>query len=197
MHKFVKGLIKNVSLLVFAIGMIGAFISYDDLKEQRAANKDAIKVEIEKAGSAAFLGKYVDIHGGEAEFLQTYEYGIGDMGEGEEMLASEFYYPIVLTQGGSPQFIVVADSPPALGGDNPPSRTGLLKTHSDMPDKVANAFAAQYPDTSFAVLDTQFTPAPIARKYINFIGFLLLISASFFGFRWSIQEAPKPEDEAQ
>ena len=197
MHKFVKGLIKNLSLIALAIGMIGGFISYDDLKEQRAANKDAIKVEIEKAGSGEFEGQYVDIHGGFADILQTYEYGIGDMGEGEEMLASMFYYPIVLTQGGSPQFIVVADSPPALGGDNPPSRTGILKSHSAMPDKVADAFAAQYPNTSFAVLDTQFTPAPIARKYANLIGFILLIIASFFVFRWSIREAPKPEDEAQ
>jgi hypothetical protein len=196
MHKFAKGLIKNVSLIALTIGMIGGFISYDDLKEQRAANKDAIKVEVENAGSSELVGKYVEIHGGVANFLETYEYGIGGPGEAEEMLTSEFYYPIVLTLGGLPQYIVVADSPPDLSAEDPSRRTGLLKAHSDLPEKVADAYAAQYPDTSFAVLDTQFTPAPIARKYINFVAFLLLIIASFFAFRWSIQEPSKPEDEA-
>lgn len=197
MHKFAKGLIKNLSLIALAIGMIGGFISYDALKEQRAANKDVIKVEIDKTNLDELVGKYLEIHGGVAEVLVTFEYGIGGPGDGEEMLASEFYYPIVLVEGGSPQFLVVADAPPSVSGDNPTSRTGILKTHRDMPDKVAEAFAAAYPDTSFLLLDTQYEPTPIARLYINFIGFLLLVVASFFAFRYAVREAPKPEEGAQ
>jgi len=196
MHKFAKGLIKNLSLLAFTIGMIGAFITYDALKEQRGANQDLIKVEIENAGSAELVGKYVEIHGGTANVLETYEYGIGDLGDGEGMLASLFYYPVILDEGGAPQFIVVSDTPPAIGTDAPPSRVGLLQTHRDIPDKILDVFAEQYPDTSLILLDTQYAPAPIAEKYINFIGFLLLIIASFLAFRWSIREAPKQEDAA-
>ena len=197
MHKFAKALIKNLSLVALTVGMIGGFISYDALKEQRGANKDVIKVEIENAGSVELVGKYVDIHGGFAEVLETYEYGIGDLGEGEEMLASEFYYPVVLIESGIPQYIVVATTPPALGTGDPLSRMGILKTHREIPVKIADMFAAQYPDTSFVLLDTQYTPTPIGEKYLNFIGFLLLIIASFFAFRYSIREAPKQEDGAQ
>lgn len=197
MHKFAKSLIKNLSLIVFAIGLIGAFISYDALKEQQGANEDLLKVEIENVGSAELIGKYVDIHGGIAEVRETYEYGIGDLGDGEGMLASLFYYPVVLFEGGVPQFIVVAETPPAVGLDDPPGRVGLLKTHRDIPDKIMNVFSGQYPDTSFILLDTQFAPTPIADKYINFIGFLLLISASILAFRYAIREAPKQEDAAE
>lgn len=197
MNKFAKGLIKNLSLIAFTVGMIGAFVTYDALKEQRGANEQLIEVEIENAGSAELVGKYVDIRGGVAEVREVYEYGIGDLGDGEEMLASFFYYPVVLVEGGAPQFIVVADTPPAVGADNPPSRTGILKTQRDIPDKVMDAFAAQYPDTSFALLDTQYTPTPIAEKYINFGGFLLLIVASFLAFRYAIKEAPEKDDAIQ
>ncbi|MDJ0710599.1 MAG: hypothetical protein QNJ14_09425 [Woeseiaceae bacterium] len=196
MNKFAKGLLKNLALIALTIGMIGGFVTYDELKEQRAANKDVIKIDIEKASLGEFVGKYVDIHGGYAEIRETYEYGIGDLGDGKEMLASQFYYPIVLVEGGAPQFIVVADAPPAVGGDNPTSRTGILKAHQDIPDKVAGAFAAQYPDVSLALLDTQYTPAPLAKMYANLIGFLLLIVASFFVFRFAVREAPKPQEDA-
>lgn len=197
MHKFAKGLIKNLSLIAFTIGMIGAFITYDALKEQRAANEDLISVEIENVDSPELTGKYVDVQGGFAEAREVYEYGIGDLGDGEGMLASLFYYPVILAEGGVPQFIVVADTPPAIGADNPASRAGILKTHGDIPDKVANVLAVQYPDMSFVLLDRQYTPTPIAEKYINFIGFLLLIVASFLAFRYAIREGPGKEDAAQ
>ena len=196
MRKFAKGLIKNLALIALMIGMIGGFVAYDELKEQRAANKGVIKIEIDKATTGEFVGKYVDIHGGFAEVRETYEYGIGDLGDGKEMLASEFYYPIVLVEGGSPQFIVVSDAPPAVGGKNPISRTGLLKTHRDIPDKVASAFAVQYPETSFSLLDTLYTPAPLMKMYANLIGFLLIIVASFFAYMWAVRESPKPEEAA-
>lgn len=196
MKKFVKGLVKNLSLLAFAIGMIGGFVAYDELKEQRGANEEVIKADIEEAGLAGMVGKYVDIHGGLAEVRETYEYGIGDLGDGQEMLASEFYYPIVLTEGGSPEFIVVADTPPDLGGDNPPSRMGIVKSHRDLPEKIAGAYADPYPDTSFVLLDTTYTPTPISEKYTNLVGFILLIIASFLAFRYSIREDPKPEGGA-
>lgn len=194
MNKLAKGLIKNLSLIAFTIGMIGAFVTYDALKEQRGANEDLIQIEIENAGSAELVGKYVDIYGGVPEVGQVYEYGIGDLGDGEGMVASFFYYPVVLTEGGVPQFIVVADTPPAIGADNSVSRVGLLKTYGDIPDKVANEFAVQYPDASFVLLDTQYEPAPIVEKYMNFAGFLLLIVASFLAFRYAVREAPKKED---
>lgn len=147
-----------------------------------------INVAIENVGSTEFIGKYVDIQGGIPEIRETYEYGIGDMGDGEEMLASLFYYPVVLIEGGVPQFIVVSEAPPAPGADNPSSRVGLLKTQSDIPDKIMDVYAERYPDTSLILLDTQFTPAPIAEKYINFIAFLLLTGASILGFRYAIRE---------
>lgn len=197
MRKFAKGLIKNLSLIAFTIGMIGAFVTYDALKEQRSAGEDLIKVEIENAGSAELVGKYVDIYGGFAEVSEVYEYGIGDLGDGEGMVASLFYYPVVLTEGGAPYFIVVADTPPAIGAENPTSRTGILKTHRDIPDKITNVLAARYPDTSFVLLDTQYMPTSIVDRYINFIGFLLLIVASFFAFRYSIKEAPEKEGASE
>ena len=196
MKKLAKVLIKNLALIAFAIGLIGSFVNYDELKEQRAANKDVIKIEIDKAGSREFVGKFVEIQGGIAELQETYEFGIGDMGDGNEMLASEFYYPVVLVEGGPPQFIVVADSPPAFDGNDPTNRKGLLKAHGAIPEKVANAFAAQYPETSFAVLDTQYTPEPLANLYVNLVAFVLLVIASFLAYWWAVREAPEPEEAA-
>lgn len=197
MKKFVKGLVKNLSLLAFTIGMIGGFVAYDELKEQRDANEEVIQVDIENASSSGLVGKYVDIRGGLAEVRETYEYGIGDLGDGQEMLASEFYYPIVLTEGGLPLLIVVADTPPALGGDNPPSRMGIVKSYRDMPEKIADAYADVYPDTSFVLLDTQYRPSPISEKYTNLIGFILLIIASLFAYGYSVRENPRSEDGAE
>ena len=196
MKKLAKVLVKNLALIAFMVGLIGSFINYDELKEQRAANTDVIKIEIDRAGSREFVGRYVEIQGGIAELRETYEFGIGDMGDGEEMLASEFYYPVVLVEGGAPQFIVVADSPPAFDGNDPTNRTGLLKTHGDIPEKVADAFAAQYPETSFALLNTQYSPEPLANLYVNLIAFVLLVIASLLAYGWAVREAPEPEEAA-
>ena len=197
MPKIVKGLLKNLSLIAFTIGMIGAFITYDALKERLGANEELIEVDVESVRSAELMGKYVGIQGGVADILQTYEYGIGDLGDGEEMLASLFYYPVVLTVGGAPQFIVVSEEPPALGADDPTSRVGILKTPREIPDKVMDEFAAQYPDTAFVLLDTQYAPTPVMDKYINFGGFLLLILASLFVYWRVVRDAPKKEQPAQ
>jgi hypothetical protein len=194
MNKFFKGVIKNLALIALAIGMIGGFVACDELKEQRNANKEVIKLEIEKAGSPGLAGKYVEIEGGFANILETYEWGIGSQADGEEMIVSEYYYPIVQTLDGAPLFIVASEEPPALGGDTPAIRKGLLKPYDDIPKKVAEALAVQYPNTSFVLLDTLYAPAPIMGKYINFFGFWLLVIASFFAFRYSIRETPKPED---
>ncbi len=197
MPKFVKGLLRNLCLIAFAIGMIGAFITYDALKERLGANEELIEVEVENLRSAELMGKYVDVQGGVADILHTYEYGIGDLGDGEGMLASLFYYPVVLTAGGVPQFIVVAENPPDIGADNATSRVGILKAQREIPDKVMDEFAAQYPDTSFVLLDTQYTPTPVMDKYINFGGFLLLILASLFAFSRVVRDAPKQAQPAQ
>ena len=197
MNKVVKGLVKNLSLIVFAIGMIGAFITYDALKERRAADNELMTVAAENAGSSELLGKYVDIQGGFADILATYEYGIGDLGDGEGMLASLFYYPVVLVEGGPPQFIVLSETAPAIGADNAPSRVGILKPQRDIPDKVMDALVADYPETSFVLLDTLYEPTPIMQAYMNFIGFLLLIVATLYAYWRAVREAPKKESAAE
>lgn len=67
MSKFAMGLIKKLSLIAVTNGMIGAFVAYNALKEQRGANEDLIEVEIKNAGLAELVGNYVDTRGSFAE----------------------------------------------------------------------------------------------------------------------------------
>jgi len=162
--------VSFLAFLFVAIGMWNIF-------KERNVSHTAITVEADKIQLLAPELVYATVVGGYLDHTNMYEFGISSKNS-DEMAVSYYYTPVVKGSDQSFLYILKTDNGPKLESDGAIANyTGLLRSESELPEKIASSYRSEYPGKSLLYLDSMYQPETIIEKVYNLKVFLILLFA--------------------
>lgn len=178
-RRFLLKIINTLLLLAVAVTAIGAWTTF----KERNVNAEAVSANISNITADAHEMKYIQISGGMTDLTNTYEYTTSTR-KSKINLDTTYYVPIITKDGESNNlgYILKSDSEPQLSDMlKEANYKGLLESSEEIPEDLITALSTTYPNIKSAfILNSGYTPEPMAAKLIRLAIFVVICLVFFF-----------------
>jgi hypothetical protein len=170
-----KKIVVKLATWVFLAGLLFSGVGIWKIIEEWNVSSTPEEMAIDKVSDPQDQLIYASIHGGRVDFANTYEYSLTTKKK-DVALTTDFYTPVVNTDTGKVVYILKLPSEPTITQlAEEASYTGLLSNLKNLPEKLQDAFRAEFPGQRYYFLDSTYESKSLMEKLTDLRIFLILL----------------------